>query len=827
MVLALAALATACNPTKRVPEGRYLLKRNEVVMEGKGPDRSEVAAIIKQKPNKKILGLRFYLSVYNWPDPDRMAAKRARKDEEREALNERRAERGKPAKPYKRTTGEWLREVVGEPPVILDSALTERSTEQIRLYLQKEGWFHAEVRDTVHFRRRVPLRAERGGPYRRPKAEVAYRVSPGTPYTYRTIRFTVDDPTMQYHVERKWHASLLKPGDRFDADVLDDERTRITNDLRELGYLYFNKELVQYTADTAVGGHQTDIVLRLERPFSGKAKGLQGTPEGTVYTIQNVTVGTLRSFRGTGDLQPLTLDTNGYSILFQDRLRYKPQALLSGIFLQPGTRFQQSHADRTYRRLTGSRVFDRVDISYDTTGVGRPGLANARIDLLPGKEQNMSVEGFATNRGGFLGTSISLGYRHRNLFRGMGSMQAQMVLGLEAQQTFTGGNITTEEGTAGGVADEGLFNTVDIGPELTFRFPNFLLPIRRDKFARSAAPRTAIAMLYNYQRRPDYSRNLIKTSFGYEWNESRFNTIGFFPLEVNVIGIPQKSDAFEQYLRQANDPVLTDSYTDHLIAGMRGQFTHNSQEGGMKRNAFFARFTAEWAGYPLFVPLQVVGHDVQDTSGNRFKLVGGVRYAEFVKVDSDMRWRRTIHDKSSFAFRVAAGAGLPYGNLPVLPFESSFFVGGANGLRAWRARSIGPGSYSAPLLAYDRIGEVRIEGNAEYRFKLIGFLEGAFFADVGNIWFLKEDPRKPGSGFSEDFLAELAVGTGVGARLNFDFFIVRFDLGLQTKDPSLPPGERWLFQPKDRYEARIGDLTGTMGNYKPQVNFNLGIGYPF
>jgi outer membrane protein assembly factor BamA len=178
------------------------------------------------------------------------------------------------------------------------------------------------------------------------------------------------------------------------------------------------------------------------------------------------------------------------------------------------------------------------------------------------------------------------------------------------------------------------------------------------------------------------------------------------------------------------------------------------------------------------------------------------------------------------AFRAAGGFGVPYGNLGVLPFESSFFVGGANGLRAWRARSIGPGSYSAPLIAFDRIGEIRMEGNVEYRFKLISYLEGAFFADIGNIWNWNEDPAKPGSGFSKDFISELAVGTGFGARLNFDFLIVRFDLGLQTKDPSLPKGERWLFQPKDEFEARAAE-NGLLTTYKPQFNFNLGIGYPF
>ncbi|HNR56215.1 MAG TPA: BamA/TamA family outer membrane protein, partial [Flavobacteriales bacterium] len=152
---------------------------------------------------------------------------------------------------------------------------------------------------------------------------------------------------------------------------------------------------------------------------------------------------------------------------------------------------------------------------------------------------------------------------------------------------------------------------------------------------------------------------------------------------------------------------------------------------------------------------------------------------------------------------------------------------GANGLRAWQARSLGPGSYSAPLFAFDRVGEIRIEANLEYRFKLIGYLEGALFTDVGNIWNRQKDSSRPGVEFEvDDFLSELAVGTGVGARLNFDFFIVRFDLGMQTKDPALPVGERWIFQPKDRYIAEQAQLGNTV-DYRARFNFNLGIGYPF
>ncbi|HMC98428.1 MAG TPA: BamA/TamA family outer membrane protein, partial [Flavobacteriales bacterium] len=722
--------------------------------------------------------------MYNLPNPERMARKKARKDARIDEINESRSAQGKEPRPYKHTMGEWLRGSVGEPPVILDSAQTHRSAEQIRMYMNKEGWFQATVWDTVHYRHRHWFGGGHGRPFNQPKAEVEYHVDPGPMYTYRNISFVVNDSTVKYHVDLNWSKSLLKPGDRYDTDVLDQERTRITDDLRNEGYLFFTRDLIQFDANTTVGDHQVDIVVRLERPLSKKERGLKGTREGTIYTIKNIDVAAYRRARGVTPLRIDTLDQGGYRFLFRDRLRYKPKSLLHSVFLSPNERFRQSNADKTYRKLTGLKVFDRVDITYDTSSTGVPGYANARISLLPGKEQSLSAEGFGTNRGGSLGTSVSLAYRHRNILRTMGSLQVKFVLGLEAQQKITGQSTTSEEETAGRVGSGyGLFNTVDIGPEVTLGFP---LPFRK-LFSKSSNARALFNALYSYQRRPDYTRTLGKLSFGLQWSESLSRSIGFFPLEINVIKIPQKSQGFEDYLRESNDPVLTDSYTDHLIVGMRGAFTMSPPETTRMRNAFFCRVNAEWAGHALLgFPVSWIAEDAQDTSGNHFKTVAGVRYAEFIKVDGDIRWHRLVNDKSSFAFRAAGGAGMPYGNLTVLPFESSFFVGGANGLRAWRARSIGPGSYNAPLLAYDRIGELRLEGNAEYRFKLIGFLEGAFFADVGNIWLLKEDTHKPGSGISADFLSELAVGTGLGARLNFDFFIVRFDLGLQTKDPSLP-----------------------------------------
>jgi len=812
--LAALVLLAGCDPTRRLADGQALVSRNKTVVKGSSAvGSSELEAIIKQKPNKRVLAIPFYLNMHNLPDPERMKHWQAKKDARIDKKNLRRREQGRDTLAYRRTRAQWLRESVGEPPVILDSTLTQRSVDQMELYLSKEGYFQAEVHSTVHLRQR----AWWGRKLHQPKARVTYTATPGIAYRLRGVRIEVDDDRIRAQVQADWEKRLIKEGQRFDGDQLDQERARIADALRMNGYLFFTRDLIQFRADTTVGDRQVDLVLSFERPGPPKDRGLKGTAEGTTFDLRDVYISTFKPVRGS--VAPVdTVRESGAIFLYQGRLRFKPKALLHPIFLNPGDRFNQERSSRTYRRLVSTGAFDRVDISYDTTGIGKRGLADARITLLPGKQQSVSTEGFVTNRGGALGTSLNVGYRHRNILRTLASLQAQMTVGFEAQQRIAGTGGTEE--TTGDVGALAVFNTLSIGPEVTFSLPRPFSGL----FSKSASSQFLLNALYNYQQRPDFTRNLVKMSVGLQWQESRANTFGVFPLEVNTIKIPRISQGFRNYLEQARNPVLLNSYTDHLIASMRGTWVHSTPDAAKLRSAFYLRAVAEWAGHPL---LKLMSKSATDSTGQTFETVAGVRYAEFIKGEVDARWRRTLHDRSSVAFRVAGGAALPYGNLGVLPFENSFFVGGANGLRAWRARSVGPGSFSEPLSAYDRIGEMRLEANAEYRFKLIGFLEGAFFTDVGNVWNLKPDAQRPGSAISSEFLSELAVGTGAGARFNFDFFIVRIDLGLQTKDPSLPKGERWLFEPKVQHEARVSDLLGTNYRYRPEVNFNLGIGYPF
>ncbi len=806
-----------CDPTKRIPEGSYLLKQNAVRSTTKSVPTEELMAIVKQKPNKRILGFPFYLVLYNMSDPEAVQLRRLVKDSLCMERNVERLARGKNARRCDRAT----RERNGEPPVTLDTLLTARSTEQIRLYMNKEGWFRAEVKDTVFFKRRKLLArvvprlywSNRTQDYRQPKAEVGYTVVPGPAYHLRNVTIDVDDPSIRTYVANISGATLLKTGARYDSDALDEERTRITTHLNEMGYLYFHKDLILFLADTAVGDHQVDLKLRMERPYAHGNRNLKGTPEGTVYTIRDVTIQTGKASATPWD----TTQAHGSWILHHGPLLYRPRALLNSVFLTPNNRFRQSDANNTYSRLTGARVFDRVEITYDTTGTGRPGIADARIGLLPGKPQSMTTEIYGTNRGGFLGTTLSLGYRHRNVLRTMGFFQGQMNFAVETQQAFTQGASQSNQG----IGSNTLFNTVSIGPEITIGVPR---PFRQ--FSKSSGSRMTLNVLYNFQRRPDFTRTLARGSFGFDWNSTTTQHVDVRIPEISIIRIPSKSPEFTEFLRQTNDPVFVNSYTDHLVLSVpKITYTLNTQGQKNARTVKFLRSTLESAGSLL--GMFNLRTDRDTLTDRDYGTLFGIRYAQFLKFDNDFRIYRALHDRSSIALRLAAGVGVPFSNLEVLPFESAFYGGGANGLRAWQARSLGPGSYSAPLFAYDRVGEIRVEANFEYRFKLIGYLEGALFTDVGNIWNRRKDPLRPGVEFQlDDFLNELAVGTGAGARLNFEFFIVRFDLGMQTKDPAMPEGERWLFQPKDRYIAEQAAL-GNVVEYRPRFNFNLGIGYPF
>jgi hypothetical protein len=282
-----------------------------------------------------------------------------------------------------------------------------------------------------------------------------------------------------------------------------------------------------------------------------------------------------------------------------------------------------------------------------------------------------------------------------------------------------------------------------------------------------------------------------------------------------------------------NNAVLEASYDNNLIPSMRDIGTYSNQKTSFQNQIYYTRLFLQEAGvgsYLLSDPLNAE----TDSSGSY--LFRGVPFANFIKTEIDFRSYRNFDEKNSLAYRVDVGSAWTLKNLDVIPFTDAFFVGGSNSNRAWRPRTLGPGSYfdSTGVQAYDKIGEIKIDMSVEYRFNLISFIDMAIFIDASNIWYMNRE------GYSKDnpaifnanrFISELGIGTGFGVRLNFSFFLIRFDFGLQTKDPSAPVGERWIWQPKTQYNLRVDNINELNNSSLPYYNsttiFNIAIGYPF
>jgi len=310
-----------------------------------------------------------------------------------------------------------------------------------------------------------------------------------------------------------------------------------------------------------------------------------------------------------------------------------------------------------------------------------------------------------------------------------------------------------------------------------------------------------------FEQRPNYTRFLGSTSFGYKWNPTNQTQHIINPIEINLVRIFPDS-LFSEKINTLS-PGLKSSYKDHLIVGINYSFIATNKRNNKQRNISYFRGNIETAGNMLRS-----GNKLFNSAkmGETYQILG-ITYSQFVKTDIDYRFYHNIINEQQLAIRVSLGFGLPYGNSEFLPFEEAFSLGGANSIRAWQFRSLGPGKYNDDgINSFDKTGDIKFESNIEYRFPLFSVVEAALFFDAGNIWYLNHNEQFDGGEFiPKDFISEIAMGTGIGTRLNFGFFIIRLDGGIRIKDPSKPTGQRYVFTK----------------NQLKDINWNIGIGYPF
>lgn len=762
--------AASCNPTKYVPSGELLLNSNEIVVQpGTVPlppsvSRSAIKPYVRQQPNKKIFGMRFHLGLYNLSDISK-----------------------------KKWPHAWLRRI-GEEPVVFDPSSAERSAGQIQNYLWSKGFFNAIVEDT--------LRTHKD------EAKVVYNLNPGRPYTIADIRYDIQDTTLYPLVMIDTVNCTIERGMIYDVDLLQRERQRLERFIRDIGFYAFSTENISFRVDSTLMNRQVIVNYVVSRRTTSDSEGRPVYTDHTMYRIRDVYVfpdfDPRLSLTG-GEAYTSTFDTTFFSginfVAPPGKLAVRPEVLTQALYITPGSLFSVTNAEQTEKHLVDLKNHRLVNVSYvdagSVSGERRDeGMLDCIIQLTPMERQSFTVELEGTHSGGNIGGALNLIYQNKSLLGGAELFSMKLK---GAYETLT-------------EASTGFSNTQQYGFETNLRIPKFLMPLpSKENFIRKHDPRTVLQAGYNYQKVPVYARSVANISLGYTWNGNKYTSYNINPLSFNVVKLHYVDPEFQAMIDTTS--YLAFSYRDVRIMGGRYNYVFNDQVLAKSRDYWNIRLGVDLAGNVLSA-LYRLGN-AKTASDGSYQLFGQP-FAQFIKGEIDATYNYRITAASSIVYRAFAGLGWAYGNSRVMPFEEQYFGGGANDLRAWVVRTLGPGSYVLPESSFINLtADMKLEANVEYRFKLFWILEGATFIDAGNIWTTRFDEDRPGSQFRFNrFLDEIAVGSGLGLRFDLKFVLLRADFGIKLRDPQATTGTKWI------------PLNGTFDR-KSDLTMVIGIGYPF
>lgn len=756
LLIAVLLITQSCSPARHLQQDEYLLNSYKIEDRSSEIPGEEYRNYVKQKPNKEIFGWKFWLGVYNLSN-----------QEKNNGFNR------------------WLRQI-GEPPVVYSSDLKANTSQQLEMFLFNKGYFDAAVKDTTLFKRK--------------KAKVVYEVDPGAPYMIRNIDYFFQDAALSKYVMSDSIPQVLQEREQYDTEKLQGERVRIEEILRNKGYYNFNRDFIYYEVDSTIGDHLVDVTLNISNFPVRDSSGKMIRTTHPTYRIRQVYMMTDDDATDlAGDGQYAGRDTAVYGdvyVIGQPGTRVKHGLITQKNYIIPGERYNARRVQQTYRNLTSLSAFRLVDINFREAGKDTT-LLDCEIRMIPATRQAFTggIEG--TTSGGNIGAAGNLNYQHRNLFGGSEKFDL----------TFLGAIETLPDNP--GTASEEFGTMQELGVEARLRLPQFLLPFKTDQFIRQFNPETNINLAYNYQKRPDYTRSTFRGSFGYQWRGNRYVTHAVYPIDISLINTPFLEDEFRDWLEGT---YLYYSYLPHFITDQRYRMVYTNQRLNKPGDFQYVRFGFETAGNIMYGLYRLIGDPANDAVLQLF----GVDYAQYVRTDIDVRHYDYRGEEQSLVYRAFVGAAVPYLNSTAIPFEKQFFGGGANSIRAWRVKNLGPGSFEGDTISKypNQTADLKIEANIEYRFNLFWKLEGALFVDAGNIWSLSKEDDREGALFDiKRFYKEFAVGTGFGLRFDFNFFIFRVDLGIPMVDPSYPEGQRWV--PANR-DLQWNDL-----------GYNFAIGYPF
>lgn len=776
-ILLLAGMYS-CSVKKFVPDGQYLVNKSKIKLTDKSYPEIETGDLkiyAQPKHNKKFLFWRAQL--WNYYQNKKKHTK----------------------------FSEWLNRKIGEKPVYFYAEDVNRNALNMEKHLTDIGFSHSRVDNSILFNKKKKL------------ADVVYKISPATPYRFDTISFLIEDSTLRPFFKHQKEVSLLKKGNVYNAYTMDKERDRLTKLLRNQGYYYFNRNYIQFLVDTNFLQHiakvQIDIKAREEADVMHPGKMI-ALPH-IRYFLKTIDIypdfDPLKptDYKSVDHVIKFRKDTTSYHYNYfcRPHKRFSLVTFDNAIQLKSGKPYSDKAVKDTYRPLFNYKVLKTTHISFEPlikarSNSGSIGYLNAKVQMQTGKLNNISIEAVGTNSSGDLGVNGVLSFVNKNIFHRGEVFSLRFNGGFEAQHLSKVSSDSTLISSRG----NGLFNTFEAGVNASVTFPMTLFPFRKYRVSDMAETRLSVG--YSYNIRPYYTQNISNIEFSYSWKQGKYLKYMLTPVNLNFVKV-NPTPEFREILEKETNQQLKEQYSDHMIAGLRYSIIFNNQKLHRAGNFNYIRLDMETSGNMLRAMNGLFGGR-RDTLGNF--MIFGVPYSQYFRFNLD--YRHYIHfdnQGKALVLRGLVGMVIPYLNSAVVPYEKGFFAGGANGMRAWRFRTLGPGSYSGSG-NYERVGDIQLEINMEYRFPIINFLKGAFFVDAGNIWNLNATSTFPGGKFAwNTFGKEIAVDTGLGVRFDFSFFIFRVDFAIPLQDPSFPLGERWRYD-----NLRWKDVVA-----------NFGIGFPF
>lgn len=785
----------ACSNTKYLQNNQALYTSSTVNVKGdiltseKQDLRSSLSSksLMLQQPNKKLLNTRIKVWLYN--------------------------------QKYNEKKSNWFWNLVLskrnlEEPVIYDSAKTKESIQRMTSYLNNQGFFYA----TVEYEAEV----------KHQKASVEYKVNTGKNFVLDKIGYEIPDPSIRSVVEKAQHLSLIKKGTAYKAETLGSERERLTRVIKDAGYYKFNRDAIEFEVDTLnkaifknslnpfegfvnIFNENTarqkptmDVVVKVHNPDDSSNTAWQRYRLSQVYVYPDYPI------NGNPSDTTFLQDIRKFVTIRYHQEIVRPKVLSRSVLLRNGDIYSIQGYNNAINKLYDLGIWQFVTLQYKESK-DTANTLDAYVLLTPKKRQEVGVNFEVSNSSDyFLGTGVSLNYRHINVNRSANQLGVNVSSGIELIRNSSSFALQSRQ----------------FGGEVSYTLPRFVTPFRLRKTARSNVKTRLVAGANYLSRIERFDISTINGSFGYDWNETAYKRWILRPFTLNYVGV-NLNDDFRERVVNAN-PYLKRSFEPAFIGGENASFIFSNNDVLHQRQYSYLRINVEESGLWLNGINSIMNRISKDKTN--LETLTGLTISNFVKLEADYRhfWRLGLH--SGLAARIYAGVGIPYSSSDVLPYIRQFTAGGPNSIRAWRLRTLGPGifkdSSETALLFPDQTGDMKLEGNVEYRFDLLRMfggtvnLKGATFLDIGNIWMIKEDPNRPGSAFSfSNLYRDLAVGTGAGLRLDFSFFLIRLDWGIPLKVP-------YYTGNKNGWYLKEWDL-GSGRWRRDNIIWNVAIGYPF